>query len=249
MAVRLLFWIISINIIIKEKTFMKKIIALGLLLCLSVAVYACNNEHDISNDTHQFVDSNKNENNNNNNNNNIVTPSGGERPLLTIESIEEYTKILSTEKISNNFVRYEMISQIGKFDSLVFLSETAKDDFSSYMYNLVDATGYDISLYINEASNLPTVSTESITSIDTSDMRCLSGNKSGTYVNNCLTYRYVSGKLRSISWVDHGISYELCGSSTLSNYPSSNSTFVGKLMSKNDAVVAFNAVFNIEKND
>ena len=201
--------------------FMKKIIALSLLLCLFAALYSCDKNHNTSNDTNdtnQSADSNKYENNNN-----IVMPSEVERPLLTLESITEYRKILNTEKIPNNFVRYESISRLGSFRSLVFLSDAYDNDFSSYMYTLVDSIGYEIALYINhDVSNLPTISTDFITSVDTSDMRRLEEGKSGTYVNEYLIYKYVSGELLSISWIDNGINYKLCGSPLLSNYPSSN---------------------------
>lgn len=224
---------------------MKKLIAFSLMLCSFVTLYSCGNDHNASHDTNQSVDTGIHESNNH-----TVMPPEVERPLLTIESVEEYTKILNTEKMPNDFVKYESISKLGAFRSLVFLSNTAGGDYSSYMYNLVDTTGYEIALYINhDVSNSPTVSADSMTSVDTSDMRHVAEKKSGTYVNQGLIYKYVSGELLSVSWTDHGISYRLCGSSMLSNYPSSDLTFVGKLLNKDDAVVAVNDVFNIEQKD
>lgn len=66
---------------------------------------------------------------------------GGERPLLTIDTFDEYTKMLNSIHLPDDFVSYEKISQFGDFGGLVFLSETQKGDFSWYMYNLFDPLG------------------------------------------------------------------------------------------------------------
>ncbi len=169
----------------------------------------------------------------------------GETSNLTIESMREYNKMLKSTKLPTNFVEYSQISQLGEFESVVFLSDTSSGDYSSYMYNLVDSTGYAICLYVEPLEEKDTTAdTDSIIAeVDRGNMRVLSQNTKGVYVTNGITYKYVSGKLLSVSWSGAGLEYKLCGLSMLYDYPADSSTFVGKLMSLDNAAGAVNSVF------
>lgn len=166
---------------------------------------------------------------------NEIPSDGGERPLLTVESFEDYLKVIDTQKIPENFVQYEKINKLGEFKCLVFLN----DDNSSYMYTLADSTGYQLALYVdhNTAEN-DYDSADFITNVKSKDMRTLDDKNSGIFVTNGITYRYVSGKLLSINWVDGEVSFKLSGSSMLYDYPIEKSTFVCKLLNANEAVGA-----------
>ena len=220
---------------------MKKHIFLIILLCLAVILCSCNKEYK-DHETSTTVNSSQDENHIS-----IVMPGCVEKPLLTIVSIEDYNKLINTQKIPTTFVRLESIEQLGEFVSLVFLSDAYAGDFSSYMYTLVDTVGYEVALYINsdESSSL-TTSSDSITSVNTSDMRYIAEQKSGIYVTERLVYRYVSGKLLSISWVADGINYTLCGDPLFYDYPITASTFLSKLMTKSYADEAIKTAFDAE---
>lgn len=220
---------------------MKKMIVIIMLLCLCIGICACGSASDISEETQQ-----NSEQNNQEITGDVVMPSGGERPLLTFESIELYQKFLNQSRLPENFVRYEKISQLGSFVNLVFLSDASAGDFSSYMYSLVDDSDYEITLYVNSNMTADNESTNNIdiSSINSNDMRQLSGASSGKYAQGELVYKYVSGKLLSIAWNSEGISYKLCGSSMLSDYPSTSSTVVGQLLNSNNASAALQSVFN-----
>lgn len=178
--------------------------------------------------------------------NHIVMPEGGERPLLTLESIKEYQELINSGKLPSTFVQHEKISQIGDFKSLVFLSDALAGEYSSYMYNLVDASDYELALYVkHNATNQLT--TSSITNVTPENLRLLSEKSSGAYIRDELVYQYVSGELLSITWVNEEITYTMSGTSMLSDYPSTNSTFAGKLLNTDTATTTMNALLDNAK--
>ena len=221
---------------------MKKTIVIIVLLCLCTGICACGSDSNLPAESQQILEQKSQETTGD-----VIMPNGGERPLLTIESIEVYQKFLNQSRLPENFVQYEKISQLGNFVNLVFLSDTSAGDFSSYMYSLVDDSDYEISLYVNSNTTADNESTNNIdiSSINSNDMRQLSGASSGKYAQGELVYKYVSGKLLSIAWNSEGISYKLCGSSMLSDYPSTSSTVVGQLLNSNNASAALCSVFNV----
>ena len=164
-----------------------------------------------------------------------------EHSLLTLETINDYNKFINSEKLPSNFVSYDKIDDMGQFVSLVFLSDTQKGDYSSYMYNIVDSTGYEICLYVEVAKD-PNELTSSISQISSDNMRTLDKSISGVYNNDGYKYQYVSGMLLSISWIDEDISYELCGASMLYDYPQTDNTFVGKVLNLKSAYKTFKEI-------
>ena len=76
-------------------------------------------------------------------------------------------------------------------------------------------------------------------------MRLIAEKNSGIYILNGITYRYVSGELLSIAWNDQNVCFTLCGSSMLSNYPYNDSTFVGKILNSDEALIAFDSIFEV----
>lgn len=225
---------------------MRKSIIVVWLLCITVLACSCNGNNSIDINPNYTVDQELQ----NEIDDDVVMPSEIDRPVMTIESFKEYTKLVDSKKLSDSFVTYEKINKLGEFVHLVFLSDTQMNDYSKYMYSLVDASGYEFVLYVDEnAIEISHNSTGSNISITSTDMRNLDKKASGTVVNNDLVYTYVSGELLSVSWVDNGISYKLCGMPTFSDYPATTSTFVGKLMNSDKAMKSFNSVFETTKDD
>lgn len=209
---------------------MKNSIVFILLLCLSVAVCSCSAMR--SEDT-----------------GNVVTlPEGDDRVILTINSTDDYTAFLNTTKLPQEFVMYEEIKELGNFLGFVVLSEFYVDDYSSYMYNLRDSSGYVLSLHIDHDTLEETIGSSSpITKVNSENMRILPQKSSGTYVDQGLVYRYVNGELLAISWTYEGVTFTLGGSSMFSDYPSTEATFAGKLLNGSKAATAFETVFGVEE--
>lgn len=252
---------------------MKKSIALILLVCLSIVACACSNADidDFTSDVEESqeynctADASPNEAESSFEALESVgeTPTvafgeeesrsetqpitdGGERPLLTVDTFDEYTKMLNSIRLPDDFVSYEKISQFGDFGGLVFLSETQKGDFSWYMYNLFDPLGDRFVIYINSNSNArDKYPTETIPegSIDLSNMRRLAEEKRGVYAINGIEYNYVSGMLYSITWMHEGVEYVLFGIHVLSNYPDTDSTLIGKLLNGNRSFETICSIF------
>lgn len=217
----------------------KKLTIILLLSALCLTISACNmntlNKVDGSDSTEMHTDGSLDDP--------VVLPEKGESPLLTLESINEYTKYLTLSKMPIDFVTYDQIELIGDFKSLVFLSDAYSNDYSSYMYTLIDSEGFEITLYVNNSAEiLSTVTT--VTEVDTKNMRSLSNTHSGTYVSGNINYQYVSGKLISISWVNQNINYTLCGTSMLYEYPPAASTFVGKMLNTDTAKNIYDTIFD-----
>ena len=175
--------------------------------------------------------------------NEVVKPQEGERPLLTLESEDAYTKFLDSVEMPADFVPCDKIDVIGAFNGLVFLSDAYANDYSSYMYTLVDSEGFEITLYVDHRDEvLSTVS--SVSKVNKTNMRLLSDTSRGVYVYNGIEYKYVSGELLSVSWKTQNITYRLCASGTpmLSDYPLTTSTFVGKMLNVETALQAFDII-------
>ena len=174
----------------------------------------------------------------------IVKPEEGDRPLLTLEFEDAYTEFINSTELPADFVSYDEIAAIGAFRGLVILSDAYTNDYSSYLYTLVDSEGFEISLYVDHNEKILSTANP-VSNVNQTDMRMLSDTSRGVYTSNGLTYKYVSGELLSISWKNQNITYTLCasGAPMLSDYPLAESTFVGKMLNlttipvSNDQVV------------
>lgn len=174
-----------------------------------------------------------------------VKPNEGERPILTFESENEYKKFLNLAELPADFVSYDEIVAIGAFKGVVFLSDAYANDYSSYMYSLVDFEGFEITLYVDHSEEALSTA-NSVSKVNKANMRLLSDTSSGVYVSGNIKYQYVSGELLSISWENQNINYTLCasGAPMLSDYPPAESTFVGKLFDTDTALKTLNTVFD-----
>ena len=162
--------------------------------------------------------------------------------LLTISSKEEYVDFLNSNQLPADFVSHNKISAIGDFKRLVILSDAYNNDYSSYMYTLIDSKGYKATLYVDhkeEDLNL----TNAVSNVNKTDMRFLSDTNKGFYLYNDIAYNYVSGKLLSIVWEHHDVTYTLCGKMLLFDYPLTDSTFIGKMLNTDTALQVLNEVF------
>ena len=156
----------------------------------------------------------------------------GERPLLTLDTYDEYLDFIGNAELPAEFVLYEDISYLGEFQSFICLSEARVNDFSSCMYNLFDENQSQFVLYVDIGSQetVPPVST--VTAVNKSNMRSLvNSTDSGSFIVSGMEYKYVGGKLLSISWFKDKVRYTLSGDSMLGDYPeSTTTTTVAKLM-------------------
>lgn len=165
-------------------------------------------------------------------------------PLVTLESKDAYTKFLNSVKLPNDFVSHDKIDAIGDFATLVFLS----NDGLWYVYSLVDSEGYKCALYVDHRDEV--LSTESsVSNVTNANMRLLSDESKGSYVSDSIVYKYISGKLFTISWKEQNITYTLMGNSLLYDYPLTDSTFIGKMLNTETAPQALNDVFNTSTQD
>ena len=221
---------------------MKKLMATLVLFCLLFSMCSCKNINDserLNEQTNNFADSKNTENQNE------------EYPSVSFYSEEEYNNFIRSQKLPKNFVTYDKLSMIGDFDSLVILS-VSKGDYSSYMYSFIDASGHELTLYVNhDLSKSDSGSETSLTKkpitveINSKDMRKIDGENSGFYEHKGFIYKYVSGKLLSVVWVSEGVEYTLCGSMMLSDYPDNRSTFVGKLLNLQTASATLDKHFDV----
>ena len=240
---------------------MKKKIAIILLLCsICLAMYACNmndatDEVNQSDSTEQQI-ANPSAGDNQHDaeslytgeqQDEIIKPQEGERPLLTFESENEYVEFLDLNEMPDDFVTYDKIKTIGTFECLVFLSDAYAEDYSSYMYSLVDSEGFGITLYVDHSEGVLS-NLDSVLNLHGTDMRMLSDTRSGVFTYDGLKYKYVLGELLSISWETLNVNYTLCASGTpmLSTYPLTKSTFVGKMLNTDTAQQALNTVLRDE---
>ncbi|MGM9636417.1 MAG: hypothetical protein ACI3YK_00360 [Eubacteriales bacterium] len=160
-----------------------------------------------------------------------IIESGGETPLLTLSTYDQYEKLVQSGSLPQSFVTYDQLENIGRFEGLVFLSDVREDDYSQYMYSFVDDTNYIIYLYVYHTERASAITNEISSSfIDGSDMRTLSSADTGIYRYNNLVYYYLSGELLSVHWESDGITYIFSGSSLLSDYPFSDSTFTADIL-------------------
>lgn len=167
-----------------------------------------------------------------------VNLSGGEVPTFTIESYGEYLEFIAHAELPSDFVPYEAIANLGEFKSFVCLSDVRDNDFSSCMYSLFDESQSEFVLYVDIGNqDVSTVPVSNITAVNSNNMRSLiNSTDAGTYIVSGMEYKYIAGKLLSISWSDGNISYTLSGTSMLGDYPENiTTTAVGKMMNVQNA--------------
>ncbi|MBE6694746.1 MAG: hypothetical protein E7589_08275 [Ruminococcaceae bacterium] len=165
-------------------------------------------------------------------------------------SIEAYNNFISTtDALSDSFVYYDSIQALGAFDSLVFCSLTGSGDYSWYLYGFIDATGQEISLYVDEAPDdaLPAPTFEFDPS--TTDLRTIDSQNLNEFAQiGEMTYTYVYGKLSTISWVSNGISFDLRvggrSSFWFSDYEVTAETAVSRFLDYRTADGAIDMIFN-----
>ena len=159
-----------------------------------------------------------------------------DRPLTSIDSAEEYN--LDANPSDQKFISYSILCEIGKFERLTFLSNTKADDYSHYMYELCDASGYTLYLYVKAGQSEDSVEMVSEENANPHDLRKLNDKSSGAYYCEGYEYRYVNGELLSVRWENEAYSFVLSGESMLSNYPENSNTILGYLLTVDTISVA-----------
>ena len=120
------------------------------------------------------------------------------RPNITIESYSEYKKFIRSANIPEDFIYYEDIEVLGKFES--FVCEIYSGKYSEY-YSLHDDNLGEFFLYIEKEPFHETEHTKNvITDVNSSDMRFLDEEISGTYEYENIKFVFLLGKLHSIRW-------------------------------------------------
>ena len=173
----------------------------------------------------------------------------GERPLLTLDTYDEYLDFIGSAELPAEFVEYEDISYLGEFQSFICLSEARVNDFSSCMYTLFDESQSEFLLYVDIGSQEAIPSESTVTDINGSNMRSLvNSTDSGSFIVSGMEYKYVGGKLLSISWFKDNVRYTLSGDSMLGDYPeNATTTAVAKLMNIETAASCLDALLNGQK--
>ena len=161
-----------------------------------------------------------------------------EYPLVSIDSVEEYSKFLDEKPSDQKFISYSMLHEIGEFERITFLSNAKADDYSNYMYELCDTSGYTLYLYVKVGKPEGSEKMVSKEYVNLHDLRKLNDISSGAYVCDGYEYRYVNGELLSIRWENEDYSFVLSGESMLSNYPETRNTILGSLLTVDTASVA-----------
>lgn len=171
----------------------------------------------------------------------------GEVPLLTLETYDEYLNFIGNAELPAEFVAYEDISNLGEFQSFVCLSESRINDYSSCMYTLFDESQSEFVLYVDIGSKETIPSASTVTTIDGSNMRSLvNSTDSGSFVVSGMEYKYVGGKLHTISWFKDNVRYTLFDS--LGDYPeNTTTTTVAKLLDLETAASCLDALLNGQK--
>ncbi len=197
----------------KQKKIVALIILLCILLCACDTARSYTEEHsNKAEQTNQISEPKTEEYKSQETNEETTEQQGnsgtGEMPLITIESWKEYQALLKAGVVSDKFVDYESISMFGDFNCLVFSTDhNGNPNYNVYTYSLQNQI-CKFSMYIYEIGN-DGVTMDKITDIDANDMRTLDNDARGAYTANGIEYRYLTGKLFSISWVNNGTSYTL----------------------------------------
>ena len=187
----------------------------------------------------------------------IVTPYVSV-PQLCFYSYNEYLEFIESNRVPENFVKYETLSCFGAFESLVILSDGINNDFSSYFYSFTDEYNCKVSMYVDHGDPLPSEEENRmyVSNVNDKNMRNLTSESDGStiYVSNGLEYIYVDGRLLGVKWreSDSDIVYCVVMSRTpdnfktmlLSYYPENIDSATGKLLNTQTAQEVVN---NIDK--
>jgi hypothetical protein len=148
----------------------------------------------------------------------------GEYAQLYYYDYAEYLHFLDTAKLPEDFVSYEEISMLGKFDGFVCLDGTKVEKGSSLFYSFKTDNGWECNVYVyhEERESLLSPLLEEV--LNKEDLRTLREERKGYFMIDGMTYGYTKGKLISVKWEDEGIIFVLY-SSYLSECPESHPAF------------------------
>ena len=145
----------------------------------------------------------------------------------------------STAKNTPGFVSYEMIEDLGSFQTATITIYTDNESTSHYSYELIDSNGCKYELFITENpedfSNAPKP--------QFSDLRKNNPNTSDSYNVNGIHYYYGIVNLDSIAWNSDTHNYHLFIRDELYDYDMESGTFLSKILNidtAEQAVADFN---------
>jgi hypothetical protein len=172
---------------------------------------------------------------------------------LMIDNYTEYLAFLENTDLPKTFIPYEEFSSIGEFDQFMCLTNAAKGDYGQCMYTLIDASGWKLTLYVENRTERWTINESKLALIpsmpeNTQDYRSQPIDKEKYLYNQGILYTYVNGKLMSSVWYSETAEFTLCNTNgeQLGNYPteSAHSTFVSKILTKSELQNALNTLPN-----
>lgn len=175
----------------------------------------------------------------------VETFDGGERPLLGFWNYDDYNEFIHSTELPSDFVPYEAVASIGKFDGFVCLTDARQNDYGQYMYDLIDDNGFNLMLYVDHRTEKPfKIELKDLTAATADDLRFFADGETGIAARDDLKYTYIKGKLLSVEWESQGITFTLCANMMLSDYPldTSNETFASRLLTPQKAGSAVQAL-------
>ena len=212
---------------------MKKILCLIIAILMLVLTVSCDNKNTINSIDESTAETTEEKS---------EPQIDGEMITVSMSSFEEYNNFIKITKLPDDFLYWDKLSQLGEFESLIFLSDAyCKKDYSDYLYNFVDETGTRISMYVygdtskhhfesykTKYNVITEVNIQDIRNIDITDRSCV-------YYDENILYAYVGGELSSIIWNYEGKEYVLCmisGEGNLCDYPDIDTTLTGRLLNQ-----------------
>lgn len=164
-----------------------------------------------------------------------------------LESADKYNEYIKKTEIPQDFLYYEQIKSLGRFNGISFLCPYSQLNYNSYSYSITDENNYIYNFYVDNGI------------IKTKDC-CKIAKKINTLSNDLRTceetgvcyaeigkaeYTYIFGKLSSISWINGNKTMAVVRNGELgsefpeamfSDYPiNSKETVLSKLLSKDTA--------------
>ena len=235
---------------------MKKVFSILILLVVCSLFFSCGAQHtDVSTESSdvQGIDtslstSDKSENQDGGSLNGGGT---GELAMTTRETYDEYLEFIESDRLINNFVHFETVSNLGNF--IMFTTGGhSTSDYGEYWYIIKDANDFELFLKIEHstgAANEQESTSNVIFNVNTADLRRLDTSDSGIYEKDGICYKYFNGALHEISWEMSGIRCKLYSTSSniLADYPLEHNaqTTVATLLNTQTAFDTLNDMFEL----
>ncbi len=162
-----------------------------------------------------------------------------ELPNITIETYQGYQSFIVEGKLPANFIAYEQVSALGKFDSFVYQEW---GNIHEYFYNLRDAVGKQTFVSVRQTKKYDYKVLRSAPD----DLRICSDSGTCVWKLGLAEYLYLSGMLYSISIPcgEMTVAVTISESARLSDYPTDADTLLSRLVNRDTAEEAIQDFMN-----